>query len=170
MKLKRILDVIVEAFVWMSAVLIALMVFFVAIEVFLRSALNRPQAWVLEFSEYGLLFVTFLVAPFLVKTEKNITVDMVINLLNQRTRSWLSVVQYVIICLVAFVFVYFGSTVTLDLYQRGIYNPTIIQVPLAYVLFIIPVGGLFILIQALIGLHESIRSIEQLRTVRSSEG
>ncbi len=157
MKLRRIFDFILEAFVWVSAVLIALTVLSVAIEVFLRSALNKPQAWVLEFSEYGLLFVTFLVAPFLVKAEKNITVDMVINLLSQRTRSLLSVVQYVIICLVAFVFVYFGSTVTLDLNQRGIYNPTIIQVPLAYVLFIIPVGGFFILIQALIGLRESIR-------------
>ena len=163
MKLKRIFDGILEAFVWVSAILLALIVFSVAIEVFLRSALNRPQAWVLEFSEYGLLFVTFLVAPFLVKAEKNITVDMVINLLSQRTRSLLSVFQYVIICLVAFVFVYFGSTVTLDLYQRGIYNPTIIQVPLAYVLFIIPVGGLFILIQGLIGLRESIRKHREMK-------
>ena len=163
MKLKRIFDAILEAFVWVSAILLALIVFSVAIEVFLRSALNKPQAWVLEFSEYGLLFVTFLVAPFLVKAEKNITVDMVINLLSQRTRSLLAVFQYVIICLVAFVFVYFGSTVTLDLYQRGIYNPTIIQVPLAYVLFIIPVGGLFILIQGLIGLHESIRKHREMK-------
>jgi TRAP-type C4-dicarboxylate transport system permease small subunit len=162
MKLKRILDAILEMFVWVSAVLIALMVLSVAVEVFLRSALNRPQAWVLEFSEYGLLFITFLVAPFLVKTEKNITVDIVIGLLDQRTRSLLSIVQYGIICLVAFVFAYFGSTITLELYQRGIYNPTIIQVPMAYVLFIIPVGGFFILIQALIGLLESIRKLRAI--------
>jgi len=163
MKLKRVIDAILDVFVWVSAVILALTVLSVAIEVLLRSALNRPQAWVLEFSEYGLLFITFLVAPFLVKAEKNITVDMVINLLNKRTRSLLSVLQYAIICLVAFVFVYFGSTVTLDLYQRGIYNPTIIQVPLAYVLFIIPVGGLFILIQAIIGLRESIRKVRAIK-------
>lgn len=163
MKLKRIFDVTLEALVWMSAVLIALMVLSVAIEVFLRAALNRPQAWVLEFSEYGLLFITFLVAPFLVKTEKNITVDMVIELLDQKTRSRLSVVQYAIICLVAFVFVYFGSSVTLELYRRGIYNPTIMQVPMAYVLFIIPVGGFFILIQAMIGLRESIRKLREMK-------
>jgi C4-dicarboxylate transporter, DctQ subunit len=163
MKLKRIFDATLEAFVWVSAVLLTLIVLSVAIEVFLRSGLNRPQAWVLEFSEYCLLFITFLVAPFLVKAEKNITIDMVVNLLGRRTRSRLSVVRYAIICLVAFVFVYFGSSVTLDLYQRGIYNPTIMQVPMAYVLFVIPVGGFFILIQALIGLRESIRKQKEMK-------
>ncbi len=159
MKLERVFDVILEVFVWVSALILTLTVLSVGLEVFLRSALNRPQAWVLEFTEYGLLFITFLVAPFLVKAERNITVDMVIGLLNQRTRSRLSVVQHAITCLVAFVFVYFGSTVTLDLYQRGVYNPTIIQAPLAYILFIIPVGGIFILISAFIKLRESIRRL-----------
>ncbi len=163
MKLKRIFDVISEALVWMSSVLLALIVLSVALEVFLRSVLNRPQAWVLEFSEYGLLFITFLVASFLVRTEKNISVDIVTELLEERTRAWLSVVQHGIICVVAFVFVYFGSSATLDLYQRGIYNPTIMQVPMAYVLFIIPVGGFFILIQALIRLRESIRKQREIR-------
>lgn len=162
MKLKRIFDVISEVLVWVSAVLLALVVLSVAIEVFLRSALDRPQAWVLEFSEYALLFITFLVASFLVKTEKNITVDIVIELLDRKTRSRLSVVQHTIICLVAFVLVYFGSSATVDFYQRGIYNPTIVQVPMAYLLFIIPVGGFFILIQALIGLHESIRQYREI--------
>jgi|MudIll2142460700_1097286.scaffolds.fasta_scaffold02990_5 TRAP-type C4-dicarboxylate transport system permease small subunit len=161
MKLKRIFDVTLEALVWVSAALLALIVLSVAMEVFLRSALNRPQAWVLELSEYGLLFITFLIAAFLVKIERNITVDIVIGLLNHKTRDFLSIVQYAIISLVAFVFVYFGASVTLDLYQRGVYNPTILQVPMAYVLFIIPVGGLFILIQSLIGLHASIRKARQ---------
>jgi len=161
MKLKRVFDVTLEALVWVSALLLALIVLSVAIEVFLRSALNKPQAWVLEFSEYALLFITFLIAAFLVKTEKNITVDIVLGLLNQRTRLLLSIVQYAIICIVSFILVYFGATVTLDLYQRGIYNPTIMQVPMAYVLFIIPVGSFFILVQSLIGLRASIRKARQ---------
>jgi C4-dicarboxylate transporter DctQ subunit len=168
MKLKGVFDVILESLVWVSGVLLALIVLSVAIEVFLRSALNRPQAWVLEFSEYGLLFITFLVAPFLVKTQKNITVDIVIDLLDQRKKSRLSVVQHAIICVVAFVFVYFGSSVTLDLYQRGIYNPTIMQTPMAYIVFIIPVGGFFILIQAMIGLRESIRKQREMKASHSN--
>jgi len=157
MKLKRIFDVTLEVLVWVSAILLALIVLSVGLEVFLRSALNRPQAWVLEFSEYALLFITFLIAAFLVKTERNITVDIVIGLLNRKTRDFLSIIQCAIISLVSLVFVCFGASVTLDFYQRGIYNPTIMQVPMAHILFIIPVGGFFILVQALIGLHASIR-------------
>ena len=165
MKLNRIFDAVLKVFIWVSAVILTLTVLSVAIEVFLRTIVNKPQAWVLEFTEYGLLFITFLVAPFLVRTERNITVDMVIELLNQKTKSRLSVVQHAIICAVAFVFVYFGSTVTLDLYQRGIYNPTIMQVPMAYVLFIIPVGGVFIMISAIIKLLESVRKLREMKEI-----
>lgn len=161
MKLKRVFDVTLEALVWVSVALLAMIVLSVAIEVFLRSALNRPQAWVLEFSEYALLFITFLPAAFLVKIDRNITVDIVTGLLNPKTRALLSCVQYVMICIVSFIFVYFGTKVTLDLYQRGIYNPTIVQVPMAYVLFIIPVGGFFILVQSLIGLRASMKKLRQ---------
>jgi len=91
MKLKRIFDVTLDVLVWVSAILLTLIVLSVAIEVFLRSALNRPQAWVLEFSEYALLFITFLVAALLVKSERNITVDIVIGLMNKKTRLFLPI-------------------------------------------------------------------------------
>lgn len=161
MKVTRLIDAALEILVWISTALLAMIVISVAIEVFMRTALNRPQAWVLEFSEYALLFITFLTAAFLVKIERNISVDIVIGLLKPRTRMVLSCVQYAMIFVVSLIFVYFGTTVTLDLYSRDIYNPTIMQVPMAYILFIIPVGALFILIQSWRGLVASARKVRE---------
>jgi TRAP-type C4-dicarboxylate transport system permease small subunit len=120
--------------------------------------MNRPQAWVLEFSEYALLFITFLSAAYLVKIERNVTIDIVIGLLGTRTRQLLCIIQYAIISVVSLVLVYSGTKITLDLYARGVYNPTILQVPMAYLLYIIPVGGFFILVQSLIGFRASLRT------------
>jgi TRAP-type C4-dicarboxylate transport system permease small subunit len=50
------------------------------------------------------------------------------------------------------VFIYVGGKVTIDNYIRGIYNPTVLQIPIAYTLGIIPIGGFFLLVQSLIGL------------------
>ena len=155
-KLKQVFDATLKALVWLSALLLSLMIICVAAEVLVRYAFDRPQAWVLEFSEYALLFITFLTAGQLLKEERNITVDIVTMLLSPRARLYLSVVHYIIALAVAFVFAYFGGKVTLSLYERGIYNATIMQVPTSYILSIIPIGGFFLFIQSLLGLLGSL--------------
>jgi C4-dicarboxylate transporter DctQ subunit len=162
-KLKNLFDAILDILVWISACILAMVIISVALEVFLRYAFNRPQAWVLEFSEYALLFITFLSAAYILKVERNITIDIVISFLTPRTRLILASVHYLIVSVVSFILCYFGSKVTLDLYERGIYNPTIMQVPMAYVLFVVPLGGFFLFVQSLIGLYSSFRKLGEKR-------
>ncbi len=165
---KRVFDTALDVLVWISVVLLVLVVLSVAGEVVVRSAFNRPQAWVLEFSEYALLFITFLAAAHLVRAEKNITIDIVTAAVGEGSRRVLAVLQWLVVSAVSLVFLYFGVKVTADLYVRGIYNPTIVQVPLAYILFVIPLGGLFIFIQSLIGLWSSVRVLGGKQARRAS--
>lgn len=162
-KTKHAFDIALDLLVWISVALLILVVLSVAGEVVARSAFNKPQAWVLEFSEYALLFITCLVAAHLVRAEKNITIDVVTALLKERNRRALAIVQCLVVCVVSFVLLFYGVKVTADLYVRGIYNPTIVQVPLAYIIFVIPLGGLFIFIQSLISLGSSLKAIKGSR-------
>ena len=50
------------------------------------------------------------------------------------------------------VFIYVGGKTTINNYIRGIYSPTVLQIPIAYTLVMIPIGGFFLLVQSLIGL------------------
>ena len=63
------------------------------IEVFLRTFFNRPQEWVMELSEYALLYITFLSAAFVLKKEGHIVVDLVTCRLNVKKRNFLVIVK-----------------------------------------------------------------------------
>ncbi len=167
-KLQRMVDRGLNLLAWIAAFMLVGVILSVMIEVFLRSFFNRPQEWVVEISEYALLYITFLSAAFVLKKEGHIVVDLVTCRLSPDKRLFLSIVQYILISLVSMVFIYVGGKVTVDNFIRGIYNPTVLQIPIAYVLVIIPVGGFFLLVQSLIGLLTSYRKFRE-RGI-SSEG
>jgi len=141
-----------DVLAWIAAFMLIGVIVSVMVEVFLRSFFNRPQEWVVEISEYALLYITFLSAAFVLKKEGHIVVDLLTSRLSLRKRLFLSIIQYIMISLVSMVFIYVGGKVTIDNYIRGIYNPTVLQIPIAYTLGIIPIGGFFLLAQSLIGL------------------
>jgi len=151
-KCHSIFDQALNVLLWGAVFILILVIFSVMIEVFLRYFFNRPQEWVVEISEYALLYITFLSAAVVLKKEGHIVVDLLTSRLSLRKRLFLSILQHMMISLVSIVFIYFGGKTTIDNYLRGIYNPTILQIPIAYTLVIIPIGGFFLLIESLIGL------------------
>jgi C4-dicarboxylate transporter DctQ subunit len=154
-RLSKTFDRALTVLLWISACCLILVVVSVMLEVFMRYFLNRPQKWVVEFSEYSLLYITFLSCAYILKKEGHITVDIVISHFSPKKKRFLSVLQYVVSAVISFVFLYIGAKTTLDHYVRGIYNPTVLQIPMAYVLMVIPIGGFFIFVQSLIGLYLS---------------
>lgn len=154
-RLSKIFDGTLTVLLWISACCLLLVVVSVMIEVFMRYFLNRPQEWVVEFSEYSLLYITFLSCAYILKKEGHITVDIVISHFGLKKKRFLSVLQYGVSAIISSVFLYIGAKTTLDHYARGIYNPTVLQIPMAYVLMVIPVGGFFLFVQSLIGLYLS---------------
>jgi C4-dicarboxylate transporter, DctQ subunit len=160
-RLRAAFEKALEALLWISALMLVLIILSVMFEVYLRYAHNRPQAWVVEFTEYALLYITFLSAGFILWKEKNITVDIITERLGLKTRRFLSVIHYIVSALVSFVFLYVGTVATIDNFRRGVYNPTIMQVPIAYVLVVLPIGGFFLLVQSLLGLYDSYNKLRQ---------
>lgn len=151
-KLRTIFDKALDVLAWIAAFILIGIIASVMIEVFLRTFFNRPQEWVMELSEYALLYITFLSAAFVLKKEGHIVVDLVTCRLNVKKRNFLAIVQYIVIILVSMVFIYVGGKTTINNYIRGIYSPTVLQIPIAYTLVMIPIGGFFLLVQSLIGL------------------
>ncbi len=167
-KVQRLVDRGLDLLAWISAFILVGVILSVMVEVFLRSFFNRPQEWVVEISEYALLYITFLSAAYVLRKEGHIVVDLVTCRLNPGKRLFLMIVQYLLISLVSMVFITIGAKVTVDNFIRGIYNPTVLQIPIAYVLGIIPVGGFFLFVQSLIGLFKSYKKFKG-RSI-SSEG
>ena len=136
----------------------------VCIEVVMRYFFNKPQVWVIELSEYGLLYITFLAAGWVLKAKAHISIDLFVDRLKQRTRALFSIVHGILITGVSIVLVWYGVRVTWTYFSRGTYNPTILEIPTAAILVVIPVGGLILLIQSLREIISNVLEYESLKS------
>jgi len=116
-------------------------------DVLLRYSFNRPISWMLEITEYTMLYIPFLGAAFVLKEDGHIRIDLVITFLSERSRGWLNVVTSFVGGVVMLTYTWFGAQVTLDYFKRGVPSLESLKTPMFLILMIIPIGGLLFSIQ-----------------------
>ena len=110
----------------------------------MRYFFNRPLIWVVELTEYGLLYVTFLGAAWLLRQGGHVQVDILINFMGERWRRRCAVFSAAMGLIVGIVLTVFGAIVTYDYLVRGMYKPTVLEFPTGIVLAAVPLGSLFL--------------------------
>lgn len=141
----RIMDIMVV----MAAVLLIFTMLSIGTEVVSRYFLNKPLFWVLEVSEYSLLFITFLGAAWLLRREKHVKMDLVLNHLGLRTQALLNIVTSIIGTIACLSLAWYSAQATWFTYRDGSVFPTDLEVPEFIILAIIPIGSLLLFIQFL---------------------
>ncbi len=121
----------------------------VCAEIVLRTFFARPQVWVIEFSEYGLLYVTFFGTAWLMRQDGHVRVDLLTNALSADWKRRLALASEAIGCAVSVVLTVFGVIVTLDAQRRGLFKPTILEFPTWIVLLVIPLGSMLLALRFL---------------------
>ena len=130
-----------------AASLIFFMMLAVCLEIVMRYFLNRPLVWMTQFTEYGLLFVTFLGAAWLLKNEGHVTVDLVLAILSPRARAVFNVSTSAIGVAICGVLTLYGGMVTWQHFYKGYVEIKIVSIPLAPILFVIPLGSFMLFVQ-----------------------
>ena len=146
-RIETVLDKIIDTFAFLAGILLAFILASVSIEVSMRYFLNRPLQWVIELTEYALLYITFLGTAWVLKQERHISVDVFLVLFGERIRAALGILSSLIGIVVCLLLVWFGFETAWDHHVRGVYNPTVLEFPKAPVIVIIPVGSMFLLLQ-----------------------
>jgi len=116
-------------------------------EVLLRYGFNSPIAWVVELSEYALLWITFLGASYVLRHGGHVRVDILLQYLSPAALRVCGMVSAAACALTSLVILVFGIDATWTAYQRGAYKPTGIDVPTWIVLIVIPIGALLLLLR-----------------------
>lgn len=148
-KAAAIFDRTLDFFALLACVVLGFMVLSICAEVVMRYFLNRPLVWVMETSEFGLLYVTFLGAAWLLRKEGHIKMDLLINRLKPKDEALLNIVTYCLGAAVCLVLVWYGVDRAVYNYQTGYYTPTQLETPKWIIVAIIPVGSLLLFIQFL---------------------
>jgi len=90
-RVDRVFEVLNFAFSRIAGFLIVFCMAAITIDVIGRYFFGKPVIWVYYYSEYALVYSTFLAAAYVLKHNGHVRVDLVINMLNKRHRAFLSV-------------------------------------------------------------------------------
>lgn len=134
-------------FVIVAGILLFVMILSVSYSVIGRRFFGLPGAWAVELSEYIMLYITFLAAPWVLKLSGHVRVDVFISLLRPRIQNILNVLTTILAAVAFLVLFRYSLEVAIESYQRGVVLRRIIQVPEYLLLFVIPLGSLFLFLR-----------------------
>jgi TRAP-type C4-dicarboxylate transport system permease small subunit len=130
--------------------------FSVALDVFCRYLLNRPMVWVIPLSEYSLVYITFLGTAWLLREEGHVTMETFTEKLGKGSQAVFGMGGSILgPCQRRFT--WYG-TLNVDHFKQES-AVGVMEMPIAPVLAIIPIGSFFL---------SFIRRIGQCRTPEAS--
>ena len=143
----RIYERTIDIAAFLAGVLLIFLMLSVTLEVTLRYFWGRPTSWVVEIAGYILLFITFLVAAWVLKREGHVKMDLVLSLFSMKTQSLVNAITSLISALICLVLTWVGAKAAL--YFIGYQTPTVLMLPKSMIISIIFIGSFLLFIQFL---------------------
>ena len=147
--LRAILDRIIDSLAVFTRVLVVLVMLVVCADVILRYFFNRPMFWVLESTQFALVFITFLGATWVLKNDGHVRMDIVINRLSQRTQNRINIVTSILCAVACLIVTWFGAKVWWDYFQINYLYAGSLVIPAYFLEVVIPIGAFLLFIQFL---------------------
>ena len=147
-KIIRIFDQILNFATVLAAILSLFIVFSMAADVILRYGFDRPIWWLHEILEYALLWITFLVAAWVLRLEGHVAMDIVVKRFSPAVQGLVNMITSLFGTLAILVVVWYGGVVTWGSFRLGVVEAeSMLRSPQAPILLIIPVGSFLLLLQ-----------------------
>ena len=143
----RILDLLAEIAAFVSQAMLAVMVAIMVIGVFSRYALNRPLAFVDEYVMYLMAGVSLLAAGYVLREKGHISVDIVTNLLPEKTKLWLRVItDFISVFCIGVILVQMVRLTQMTL-ETGSVSNTALHTPIGPIQAILPIAFTLLFIE-----------------------
>ena len=152
-KMSFFFDRILSALMFLGAVILAFLMLAVCWDVIARTVAGKPLIWLLEFTEYGLLYMTFLCTAWVLKNEAHVNSDLLLVALSPEKQALLNTLTSILGAFICLSLTWFGADVCLEKLQSGAYQPTANQPPDFPIFVIIPIGFFLLFIQFLRRAH-----------------
>jgi TRAP-type C4-dicarboxylate transport system permease small subunit len=146
-KCRHIFDRLIDFLAVVAAILLIFGFVATLTEVTMRYLFNRPIQGVVEVVEYSLLWITCLVATWVLREEGHVSVDVALNQLTPRARAVLTSITSALCALVCLVITWYGLKTTWFYFQSNYRIATPLKPQAAYLVVIIPFGFLILSIQ-----------------------
>jgi C4-dicarboxylate transporter DctQ subunit len=140
-------DRLMNLMAFLAGAILVFIMLFVCLEVIFRDLFNFPIVGVTQITECLLLYITFLGSAWLLREEGHVKVDILIDRLSPKVVAFFGIIGSVIGIIVSVILTVFGFSLTWYFYRKGLYTPTILELPLSWIIVIIPIGSLMLIVQ-----------------------
>lgn len=143
-ELDRLVGLAIDGLGAVSGAVVAFITLAISTDVILRALGLSTLGWTLETSEYGLLIVCFLGAPYVLRHGDHIRVDVLLRKAGPRQRGALLFLANLIALATCLVLAWLGAQEALVAFRRGAMLFKDIVMPQWIVLSVMPIGMLLL--------------------------
>lgn len=147
-KTGNIFDQVCTVLAILAGVLVIFVFAIVNSEVIIRSTtVHSISEWMIEVSEYCLLFMTFLGTTWLLRRDGHVKIELVLSRLEPRHQVVIRVFNSIICAIACLILTWYSARVTWTNFQSGFLYGGGLMPPYWIILSIIPVGSFLLSIQ-----------------------
>jgi TRAP-type C4-dicarboxylate transport system permease small subunit len=155
-------DKILDSLMALSAVLVLFITVAVTIDVLMRYAFTLTYAGLFEITEYSLLWMTFLGAPWIMKMDGHVRVDLVLNLLSPKGQAVMNTVASVIGVILLLGMTWYSGRLTLHDLSTNFRLSGVLMPQKWPIEIIIPIGFFLLAVQLMRNTHKHVKGMKTL--------
>ena len=144
---RRGFDRIIGVLAFLAGAIIVLMMIAITLGVIFRFTPLGSIVWIIEITDYCLLWITFLGAAWVLKVDGHVKMDMLLNRLKPRNQNLVNVITSSVGAIACLILAFFSLKVTWQHFQTHNLFTRYLDVPSYPILAIIPIGSLLLFIQ-----------------------
>ncbi|MGE5842356.1 MAG: TRAP transporter small permease [Deltaproteobacteria bacterium] len=145
---------------YMSGLAILAATLIIVEQVWVRYLFNTPTIWQVETAGYLLIAATFLGAPYGLKQNGHINIDILVVWLPERVRSRLDLITSFLALLFCLFLAWRGCVMWWEAFEGGWKSSTLLSVPLVFPYALLPLGMILTSLQYVIRLMDLTKALK----------
>ena len=127
-----------------AALLILAMSFWITYDVLTRYFLDYSSPWSFDLSEYALVWITFLGAPWVLLQDRHVRIELLVDVLPPKVQRILGMIVCVVAIITCIVLAWRTGLAALQYMERNVMMPRIWRIPRIWPYSIIPIGSVLL--------------------------
>ncbi|MDS9472552.1 TRAP transporter small permease [Sporosarcina pasteurii] len=140
-KVYHFFDLLIKLGAYVAGSLIMLTTLMVFYEVVSRSFFHKPTSWATELSIYAVIGSCFLGSAYAVRTYSHITVDLLINAVNDRVKTILAYLTNSLGLLFSIILTVYSYLHVMKTFALGVTSSSLLRIPMYIPESFLPIGG-----------------------------
>lgn len=154
----------------LAALLILAMSLWITYDVIARYFFDMASPWSFDLSEYSLVWITFLGAPWVLMQDRHVRIEILIDVLPVSVQRALGIITSAVAIGACAVLTWRTGAAAIEYYQNGIMMPRIWRIPRIWPYAAVPIGSAVLMLTfvARLTLYLGERDPEQALRTRAS--